>query len=231
MPDVSARTPDYPETLQLLLQALAVSENAEKIMGLHTREVRAAWEALPEALRPADTDEAELLVLGLGLAEELKDTRALRDLERRLGRLLLSRGQWREALQHMDKGIGLVRAHYTEECMRISEKTARRFESELHEVREVQLAGRHRELAQLHRRISESTARLERAVADCRTLSRLLPICSSCRRVRDDQGFWSEVQDYVRQHSEADIQLDLCPECQQQNWEPPLEEDQEQDNE
>ena len=106
-----------------------------------------------------------------------------------------------------------MRAFYTEECKRISAHTAQQFESELHEVREIRLAGRHRELAQLHRRISENTSRLERAVADVRALSRLLPICSSCHRIRDDQGFWSEVHEYIRQHSEADIQFDQCPSC------------------
>jgi phosphoserine phosphatase RsbU/P len=46
-----------------------------------------------------------------------------------------------------------------------------------------------------------------------RTLSGLLPICSSCKKVRDGRGYWNEIAAYVRHHSEAEFSNSLCPEC------------------
>jgi hypothetical protein len=41
----------------------------------------------------------------------------------------------------------------------------------------------------------------------------LLPICGSCKRIRDDDGYWSQVEDYISAHSEAEFSHSLCPEC------------------
>jgi hypothetical protein len=44
-------------------------------------------------------------------------------------------------------------------------------------------------------------------------LKGLLPICSSCKRIRDDGGFWNQLEMYIREHSEAEFSHGLCPEC------------------
>jgi PAS domain S-box-containing protein len=54
---------------------------------------------------------------------------------------------------------------------------------------------------------------LQEALANIKTLRGLLPICSSCQRVRDPQGRWNDLESYVRAHSEADIRRDLCADC------------------
>jgi len=54
---------------------------------------------------------------------------------------------------------------------------------------------------------------LQNALNKVKTLSGLLPICSSCKKVRDDKGYWKEVEDYIREHSDADFSLGICPEC------------------
>jgi PAS domain S-box-containing protein len=54
---------------------------------------------------------------------------------------------------------------------------------------------------------------LQEALAHVKTLSGLLPICSSCKRVRDDQGYWHQVESYVRDHSEAEFSHSICPDC------------------
>jgi CHASE3 domain sensor protein len=54
---------------------------------------------------------------------------------------------------------------------------------------------------------------LEAAVANIKTLSGLLPICSSCKKIRDDRGYWEEVEVYVRQHTEAEFSHGICPDC------------------
>ena len=54
---------------------------------------------------------------------------------------------------------------------------------------------------------------LQHALAQVKSLSGMLPICCRCKRVRDDQGDWQQIEDYIRQHSEADFTHGYCPEC------------------
>ena len=54
---------------------------------------------------------------------------------------------------------------------------------------------------------------LQRALADVRTLAGLLPICAWCKKVRDDEGYWSQIEAYVTEHSEAKFSHSICPEC------------------
>lgn len=54
---------------------------------------------------------------------------------------------------------------------------------------------------------------LQTALAKVKSLNGLLPICASCKKIRDDQGYWQQVEVYIREHSEADFTHGLCPEC------------------
>jgi hypothetical protein len=54
---------------------------------------------------------------------------------------------------------------------------------------------------------------LDRAEAQRKILGGLLPICAHCKRIRDDRGYWSQVESYVSQHSEAEFSHSLCPSC------------------
>jgi PAS domain S-box-containing protein len=54
---------------------------------------------------------------------------------------------------------------------------------------------------------------LQIALADVKTLSGLLPICSSCKKIRDDKGYWSQIEVYIKNHSDADFSHGLCPDC------------------
>lgn len=54
---------------------------------------------------------------------------------------------------------------------------------------------------------------LQEALARVKTLSGLLPICSSCKRIRDDHGYWTQVERYFTEHTEAQFSHGLCPEC------------------
>lgn len=64
-----------------------------------------------------------------------------------------------------------------------------------------------------HERLLAEKARLEEALAQIRRLSGLLPICASCKKVRDDRGYWTQIEAYVRERSEADFTHGICPEC------------------
>ena len=54
---------------------------------------------------------------------------------------------------------------------------------------------------------------LQGALAQVRTLRGLLPICASCKRIRDDQGYWTAVEVYILEHSDAEFSHGLCPDC------------------
>ena len=55
--------------------------------------------------------------------------------------------------------------------------------------------------------------RLERALKDVKTLSGLIPICSNCKKIRNDTGYWEQVETYIRAHSDADFSHGICPDC------------------
>lgn len=74
--------------------------------------------------------------------------------------------------------------------------------------------------ALLEERVHERTLVLNKTVADLRLalnnvhlLDDLLPICSSCKRIRDDEGQWSQVEDYISAHSHIEFSHSICPEC------------------
>jgi PAS domain S-box-containing protein len=54
---------------------------------------------------------------------------------------------------------------------------------------------------------------LQDALGQVKALKGLLPICSSCKNIRDDQGYWSQIEAYISSHSEAAFSHSICPEC------------------
>lgn len=54
---------------------------------------------------------------------------------------------------------------------------------------------------------------LQQAVARVRTLSGLLPMCAACRKIRDLEGQWSDLESYIREHTSADFTHGICPDC------------------
>jgi PAS domain S-box-containing protein len=54
---------------------------------------------------------------------------------------------------------------------------------------------------------------LRDSLAEIRTLRGILPLCSYCKKIRDDEGYWEQVETYIRKHSEAAISHGICPEC------------------
>ncbi len=61
--------------------------------------------------------------------------------------------------------------------------------------------------------LQERTAQLEQSLADVRTLSGLIPICCNCKSIRNDDGFWEQVEQYIAEHSEANFSHSICPDC------------------
>jgi PAS domain S-box-containing protein len=54
---------------------------------------------------------------------------------------------------------------------------------------------------------------LKDALANIKTLRGLLPICALCKKIRDDTGYWNQIETYIQAHSEADFTHSVCPEC------------------
>lgn len=65
----------------------------------------------------------------------------------------------------------------------------------------------------LEQKVSERTRDLQAALSEVRTLSGLLPICSHCKRIRDDKGYWNQIEAYIQKHSEAEFSHSICKEC------------------
>lgn len=56
-------------------------------------------------------------------------------------------------------------------------------------------------------------AELREAMENVKTLKGFIPICAKCKKVRDDQGYWGQIEKYISEHSAALISHGLCPEC------------------
>ena len=66
---------------------------------------------------------------------------------------------------------------------------------------------------QVERRREELISELKVAIAKIRTLGGLLPICSSCKSIRDDEGYWNQLETYIGDHSDAEFSHGVCPQC------------------
>ncbi len=71
----------------------------------------------------------------------------------------------------------------------------------------------------LHKKVQE----LEMALGQVKQLQGILPICSYCKHVRDDQNYWQQVETYVSSHSEAEFSHSICPACYQKEVQPLLD--------
>ena len=57
--------------------------------------------------------------------------------------------------------------------------------------------------------------KLRDALEEIKTLQGFLPICAHCKDIRDDKGYWHQIEDYIHTHSEAEFSHSICPECAQ----------------
>jgi hypothetical protein len=71
---------------------------------------------------------------------------------------------------------------------------------------------------QSEKKIRNERNQLKDALEKVKTLSGLLPICASCKKIRDDKGYWNQIESYIRQHSEAEFSHGICPECIQKHY-------------
>lgn len=80
----------------------------------------------------------------------------------------------------------------------------------------------HRTLEELHSEQAERErliGELKEALVNVRTLSGMLPICASCKKVRDDKGYWNQIEVYISEHSDALFSHGICPDCEKKAYE------------
>ncbi len=58
----------------------------------------------------------------------------------------------------------------------------------------------------------------QNALEEIKTLKGIIPICMHCKKIRDDQGYWNQIEKYISEHSTAEISHGLCPECLREHY-------------
>ena len=71
----------------------------------------------------------------------------------------------------------------------------------------------HLELTAQKEALARKNRELQQALAKVKELSGLLPICMTCKKIRDDKGYWNQIETYIRDRSEAEFTHGICPEC------------------
>jgi phosphoserine phosphatase RsbU/P len=71
-------------------------------------------------------------------------------------------------------------------------------------------------IIELQQSLADRIAQLEDALANVKQLQGILPICSHCKKVRDDQNYWQQVEAYISTHTDAQFSHGICPECFEQ---------------
>jgi tetratricopeptide (TPR) repeat protein len=152
-------------------------------------------------------DEAEdIIIRGLEITRKLK----IKDWEihslEKMTDLYEAKGDLQKALQHSRELKTCLEEHLNEKSM---EKIARlqvQFETEKKEKE-----------AEIYRlknvELSTMNDELRDALAHVKRLQGMLPICASCKKVRDDDGYWQQIESYISEHSDATITHGICPEC------------------
>ena len=78
-------------------------------------------------------------------------------------------------------------------------------------------------IMELQQSLADRVNALEEALARVKQLQGLLPICSYCKKIRDDQNYWQQVESYISEHSEAQFSHSICPDCYERCVKPELE--------
>jgi len=71
---------------------------------------------------------------------------------------------------------------------------------------------------QLEKSLRQKNKELSEAFAQIKQLKGILPICMHCKKIRKDENYWQQVEEYVAEHSEADFSHSICPECMEKYY-------------
>jgi ABC-type amino acid transport substrate-binding protein len=193
-------------------------------------------DTLPDAIRSVEEGENDFVLAPYSLGMDVIDNSDYRNI-RIVGSPVLPslyciavRKGNSELLEVLNKGIDALKSEGT--IQRINEKWF------IQRQKEISLAGVFKILGavlvpivvilatlfiwswSLRRQVCRKTSQLEvtnekltKALAEVKQLSGFLPICASCKKIRDDKGYWNQIESYISQHSEAEFSHSICPEC------------------
>lgn len=74
------------------------------------------------------------------------------------------------------------------------------------------------ELHEQKKKLERTVADLQKALNEVKTLQGLIPICASCKKIRDDKGFWTDVEHYIAVRADVDFSHALCPDCMKKQY-------------
>lgn len=116
----------------------------------------------------------------------------------------ISFGILRRMLREAAFFLGLYASVFMSSVFVFSSTLGNKVEHHLRDIAERQRAQEERE---------KLIAELQEALSKVKQLSGLLPICAGCKKIRDDRGYWNQIEHYLRAHSEAEFSHGLCPDC------------------
>jgi hypothetical protein len=76
-----------------------------------------------------------------------------------------------------------------------------------------QLHGARDESSAIREELTTTLAELEHARHELRSLSGLLPMCAWCKKIRDDAGYWQQLEGYIQSHTDVEFSHSMCPDC------------------
>jgi DNA-binding response OmpR family regulator len=155
-----------------------------------------AWEKLrsPDPPNLVVLDWIMPVMDGLDLVSKIRGSSTSEDLYTYVI-MLTQKGQKEEIIQGLDAGADdYITKPYDPDELRVRIRSGER-------------------LINLHSQLRNTNMELQEALDKVKTLSGLLPICSWCKKVRDDKGYWRQIENYIREHSSAEFSHSICPEC------------------
>jgi phosphoserine phosphatase RsbU/P len=75
-----------------------------------------------------------------------------------------------------------------------------------------------RRLVEMEAALDARIGELRQALEQVKTLRGLVPICAHCKKIRDDKGYWRQVEEYVKTHTHAEFSHGICPDCMQAHY-------------
>lgn len=74
------------------------------------------------------------------------------------------------------------------------------------------------ELSRTNHELTTKNNALKQAISEIKQLQGIIPICATCKKVRDDEGYWEQVEKYVSDHSGAKFSHGICPDCARKHY-------------
>jgi two-component system, OmpR family, response regulator VanR len=124
----------------------------------------------------------------------------------RIEYLIANKGLRKEATTEKEVKVFFLGKNYciTAERLQILDLLLSTYENAYHQ---------NRELLTMQKKLQEFNEQLQEALTNIKTLSGLIPICASCKKIRQDSGYWQQIEAYISDHSEAKFSHGICPEC------------------